>query len=121
MFSNIAINSVITIMVKTNSHLHFLVPTVVNFINVLREQFPYKILAPKTRFRAKNVRVKRWWNWHLVSLIHCHVYKEQIIGGIVKFVKTKFDYNTTNLFFIANLLQVSQFLLYQTCEYNDSN
>jgi len=26
-------------------------------------QLTYKILATKTRFRTKNVRIKCWWNW----------------------------------------------------------
>jgi len=52
----------------------------INFINVLREHFLYKILAPKIinlcfgfeimapKFCTKNERVKHWWNWLLYAL-----------------------------------------------------
>jgi len=45
-------------------------PTMINFINILRACFSYKRafckkVTREKHFRAKNERVKCWWNQHL--------------------------------------------------------
>ncbi len=74
LFSSMLNEAILFVSRYCQFHQHYLLAIFVRNIGAKnfkpKIQLSYKILAPKTRFRMKNARLKCWWNWHLIYPIH---------------------------------------------------